>query len=53
PKWLGPYAVVCRTKGGSYILRELSGAFSIQCIAATCLLPYITCDDPRLAELAD
>ncbi|KAJ7712302.1 hypothetical protein B0H16DRAFT_1342707 [Mycena metata] len=53
PKWLGPYAIVRRTQGGSYVLRELSGAFSIQGIAATRLLPYISRNDPRLAELAE
>ncbi|KAJ6532997.1 hypothetical protein B0H19DRAFT_965454 [Mycena capillaripes] len=52
PKWLGPYAIVRRTKGGSYVLRELSGAFSLQGISATRLLPFISRDDPRLAELA-
>ncbi|KAJ7486475.1 hypothetical protein FB451DRAFT_1026634 [Mycena latifolia] len=52
-KWLGPYAVVCRAKSGSYVLRELSGAISTQGIAATRLLPYISRDDPRLVQLAD
>ncbi|KAJ7026311.1 hypothetical protein C8F04DRAFT_966516 [Mycena alexandri] len=51
-KWLGPYAIVRRTKGGSYVLRELSGAMSTQGISATRLLPYISRDDPRLIELA-
>jgi hypothetical protein len=53
PKWLGPYAVVRRTKGSSYVLRELSGALSTQGISATRLLPYISRDDPRLIELAE
>lgn len=53
PKWLGPYAVVRRTQGGSYVLRELSGALSIQGISATRLLPYISRNDPQLAQLAD
>ncbi|KAJ6526094.1 hypothetical protein B0H19DRAFT_970822 [Mycena capillaripes] len=52
-KWLGPYAIVRRTKGGSYVLRELSGAISTQGIASTRLLPYISRTDPRLAQLAD
>ncbi|KAJ7051517.1 hypothetical protein C8F01DRAFT_960493, partial [Mycena amicta] len=39
-KWLGPYAIVRRTRGGSYVLRELSGALSTQGVAATRLLPY-------------
>ncbi|KAJ7090145.1 hypothetical protein C8R44DRAFT_648406 [Mycena epipterygia] len=52
PKWLGPYAIVRRTRGGSYVLRELSGAISTQGISATRLLPYISRDDPRLIELA-
>ncbi|KAJ7075429.1 hypothetical protein B0H15DRAFT_788111 [Mycena belliarum] len=53
PRWLGPYAVVRRTQGGSYVLRELSGAMSTQGISATRLLPYIARNDPRLIELAD
>jgi transposase InsO family protein len=51
-KWLGPYAIVRRTHGGSYVIRELSGAMSTQGVAATRLLPYIARDDPRLVELA-
>ncbi|KAJ6461529.1 hypothetical protein C8R47DRAFT_989894 [Mycena vitilis] len=51
-KWLGPYAIVRRTKGGSYVLRELSGAMSTHGISATRLLPYISRNDPRLMELA-
>jgi hypothetical protein len=51
-KWLGPYAIVRRTQGGSYVLRELSGAISTQGISATRLLPYIARDDPRLIQLA-
>ncbi|THU92224.1 hypothetical protein K435DRAFT_563752, partial [Dendrothele bispora CBS 962.96] len=40
PRWLGPYAIVRRTKGGSYIIRELNGNVSRQGIAATRLMPY-------------
>lgn len=53
PKWLGPYAVVRRTKGGSYVLRELSGEVSAHGVAAFRLLPYISRDDPILDTLAD
>ncbi|KAK7434282.1 hypothetical protein VKT23_020283 [Stygiomarasmius scandens] len=52
PRWLGPYAIVQRTKGGSYIIRELNGNISRQGIAATRLLPYISRNSPTPQQLA-
>jgi hypothetical protein len=53
PRYLGPYEVVRKTKGGSYILKELDGAIHAQNYAAHRLIPYIQRDDPILQELAD
>lgn len=40
PRYLGPYAVVRRTEGGSYFLTELDGAFAKRPYAAFRLVPY-------------
>lgn len=40
PRWLGPMVVVRRTKGGSYVLAEVSGALSKIRFAATRLSKY-------------
>ena len=40
PKYLGPMAVVRRTKGGSYVLAELNGAISKLRYAAFRVIPY-------------
>jgi transposase InsO family protein len=40
PRYLGPYEVVRRTKGGSYVLKELDGTLSRRGVAAFRLLPY-------------
>lgn len=40
PRYTGPYEVVTKTKGGSYILKELNGAVSRQGVAAFRLIPY-------------
>ncbi|KAL5486251.1 hypothetical protein ACEPAI_7297 [Sanghuangporus weigelae] len=40
PKYLGPMVVVRRTKGGSYILAEVSGAISALRYAAFRVIPY-------------
>ncbi|KLO04725.1 hypothetical protein SCHPADRAFT_840306 [Schizopora paradoxa] len=42
PRYLGPYVIVRRTKGGSYIVRELNGAPSRRGIAAFRIIPYIS-----------
>ncbi|KAF5330092.1 hypothetical protein D9758_018819 [Tetrapyrgos nigripes] len=52
PRWLGPYAIVRRTKGGSYVIRELNGAVLLQGIAASRLLSYVSHSDPLLQQLA-
>lgn len=44
PRYLGPFAVVRRTKGGSYVLKELDGSVSRRGIAASRLLPYYARD---------
>lgn len=53
PRYLGPYEVVRRTRGGSYVLKELDGAVMRQGVAAQRLLPYLSRDDTRLAQLAE
>ena len=51
PRYLGPFEVVRRTKGGSYVLKELDGSIWSQKVAAFRLLPYILRDPLRLQEL--
>lgn len=48
PRYLGPYEVVRRTQGGSYVVKELSGELSRAGIAAFRLLKY----NPRTDNLA-
>jgi hypothetical protein len=53
PRYLGPYEVVRRTTGGSYVLRELDGSPLIEGAAAFRLLPYVSrCDKKILKEIA-
>ena len=40
PRYLGPFVVVRRTTGGSYILSELDGAILAQRFAAFRIIPY-------------
>jgi transposase InsO family protein len=42
PRYLGPYEVCRRTKGGSYVLKELDGSILHEGVAAFRLLPYIS-----------
>lgn len=42
PRYLGPYEVVRRTKGGSYVLKELDGTPLQEGVAAYRLLPYVS-----------
>ena len=42
PRYLGPYQVIRKTKGGSYVVAELDGAIWRQGIAAYRLLPYVS-----------
>jgi hypothetical protein len=53
PRYLGPYEVVRKTKGGSYILQELDGAVHATSYAASRLIKYIERNDPILSELAN
>jgi transposase InsO family protein len=52
PRYLGPYEVDRRTKGGSYVLKEMDGTFLRQGIAAFRLYPYIDRNSPILETLA-
>jgi transposase InsO family protein len=42
PRYLGPYEVCRKTKGGSYVLKELDGTILHEGAAAYRLLPYIS-----------
>jgi len=53
PRYLGPYEVDRRTKGGSYVLKEMDGTFLRQGVAAFRLYPYIGRDSPILETLAN
>jgi hypothetical protein len=53
PRYLGPFVVDRRTKGGSYVLRELNGTVWRKGTAAFRLLPFIDRDHPIIKELAD
>jgi hypothetical protein len=53
PRYLGPYEVVRRTKGGSYVLQELDGATLMEGAAAFRLLPYTSRHNKKvLKEIA-
>lgn len=51
-RYNGPFEVVRRTQGGSYILKELDGAIGRQGIAAFRVIPYLSRKDSRLQDLA-
>ena len=53
PRYLGPYEVVRKTKGGSYVLQELDGTTLREGVAAFRLLPYVSRHDKKvLKEIA-
>lgn len=41
PRYLGPFVIERKTRGGSYVLRELDGALSRRGVAAFRLIPYL------------
>ncbi|PIL22991.1 hypothetical protein GSI_14298 [Ganoderma sinense ZZ0214-1] len=45
-RYLGPYLVVSRNRGGAYILSELDGAVFDRPIAAFRVLPYLARREP-------
>jgi hypothetical protein len=51
PRYLGPFEVERRTKGGSYVLKEMDGAILQQGVAAFRLYPYISRDSPSFEIL--
>jgi hypothetical protein len=53
PRYLGPYEVDRRTKGGSYVLKEMDGTILRQGVAAFRLYPYISRDSPILNTLKE
>ena len=53
PRYLGPYKVMRRSRGGAYVLQELDGTEWRSKIAASRVMPYISRGDPRLRYLAD
>jgi hypothetical protein len=50
PRYLGPYEVVRRTTGGSYVLKELDGSTLREGIAAFRLLPYVSRHDKKVLK---
>ena len=53
PRYLGPFVVDHQTKGGSYVLREMTGTLSRRGIAAFRLVPYISRNSTILPSLAE
>ena len=51
PCYLGPFEVVCRTQGGSYILKEMDGTISAQGIAVFQLIPCYSWHTPLPASI--
>ena len=52
PRYIGPYQIVWRTKGGSYVLQELDRMVMQSGVVAFRLMPYITRNEPLLRQLA-
>ena len=51
PRFVGPYEIDRRLPSGSYVIKELDGTISRQAIAGFRITPYISRNDPRLAQL--
>ena len=50
---MGPFKVVRRTKGGSYVLKEMNGIVSRRGVAAFRLIPYVSRDTEDYEEILD
>ena len=54
PRYLGPFAIVSRNRGGAYIVTELNGAVFDRPVAAFRLIPYLAREAiPLPTELLD
>lgn len=53
PRYLGPFLVDRRTRGGSYVLKEMNGVFMRQGVAAFRLYPYLARNTRKLYALGD
>ena len=49
-RYLGPYKVIRRTTGGSYVLQEMDGSVLAQGAAAFRLLPYVSRHDKEILK---
>ena len=49
-RYLGPYEVIRRTTGGSYVLQEMDGSVLAQGAAAFRLLPYVSRHDKEILK---
>ena len=51
PRYLGPYEVLRKTKGGSYVVMELSGQRKITAQSPNKMIPYVARDKELLRHL--
>ena len=50
---MGPYEVVRKTKGGSYVLKDINGVVYRRGVSSTRLIPYISRNTENFEELLD